>query len=65
MSLFLFLKPNIFLFLLSLAFLSYDSNQTLLRERLGTRLRLRSQKILIFFLLKFNMVCMFWIVLMC
>jgi hypothetical protein len=35
------------------------------RARLGTRLRLRSQKIWIFFLLKFNMVCMVWIVLMC
>jgi hypothetical protein len=39
------------------------------RACLGTRLRLqpRSQKIwkLFFFLLKFNMVCMFWIVLMC
>jgi len=38
-----------------------------LRHRLGTRLRLRSQKIWIFFffLLKFNMICTFWIVLMC
>jgi hypothetical protein len=39
------------------------------RACLGTRLRLRprSQKIwkLFFFLLKFNMVCTFWIVLMC
>jgi hypothetical protein len=36
-----------------------------LMECLGTWLRLRSQKILNFFLLKFNMVCTFWIVLMC
>jgi len=36
-----------------------------LRHRLGTRLRRRSQKIWFFFLLKFNMVCTFWIVLMC
>ena len=37
------------------------------RACLGTRLRLRSQKIwnCFFFLLKFNMVYMFWIVLMC
>jgi hypothetical protein len=33
-----------------------------LRERLGTGCD--SQKILIFFLLKFNMICTFWIVLM-
>jgi hypothetical protein len=37
-----------------------------LKERLGTRFNPRSQKIWnFFFLLKFNMVCMFWIVLMC
>ena len=37
-----------------------------LRMYLGTRCKPRSQKIQkIFFLLKFNMVCMFWIVLMC
>jgi hypothetical protein len=37
-----------------------------LRACLGTRLRPRSQKIWnFFFLLKFNMVCTFWIVLMC
>ena len=32
---------------------------------LGTWLWLRYQKIWIFFWLKFNMICMFWIVLMC
>ena len=37
-----------------------------LRMYLGTRCKPRSQKIQKnFFLLKFNMVCMFWIVLMC
>jgi len=37
------------------------------RMRLGTRCKPRSQKIqfFFFFLLKFNMVCTFWIVLMC
>jgi hypothetical protein len=36
-----------------------------LRLRLGTRCKPHSQKIQFFFLLKFNMICMFWIVLMC
>jgi hypothetical protein len=35
------------------------------RKILGTRLWLCSQNILIFFLLKFNIIYMFWIVLMC
>jgi hypothetical protein len=42
--------------------------QSALRKRLGTRFNPRSQKKLkkcFFFLLKFNMVCTFWIVLMC
>jgi hypothetical protein len=34
-------------------------------EAFGTWFNLRSQKILIFFLLKFNMIYTFWIVLMC
>jgi hypothetical protein len=35
------------------------------RERLGMRFNLRFQKIWFFFLLKFNMIYTFWIVLMC
>jgi len=37
----------------------------LMRLCLGTRLWLCFQKFKIFFLLKLNIVCMFWIVLMC
>jgi len=37
----------------------------ILRERLGTRFNPHFQKNLIFFFLKFNIVCTFWIVLMC